>query len=773
MAIVGVPLAAVFALRGDTNALYVLLLIAVSLGLLVWAWPRVLLGLTAVLLYTQPLLIYLGNTEYGYTKAVYSLGVISLLLVIWTGRWALRGRGELQLTPLSAPGLVVLVAALLSLTHSRDFWANFQYVVLFVYFGAFGLLVANELRDRRDVAFLLIALLLSAFLAAGYGLLQYYGVLPGAPGAKWTGAIISTFGNKNYLAGFLSYLVAPGLALLLVRERPWERGLIAGALGVIYVTLVACASDSAWLAVIASLGALFVGLGLVGQLGRLGREWPWVVGVVGLSLALTAALGATSPAWVRRGYSELGWVALAATLALPALAWAVRQFAQLPKRTRGLAVGAALALIAVGLMTPWGRGLVQDVWRYVETNSARVRAWDWWVAYEIWKDHPIVGTGLGDYKREFLPYKGRFLETPRGQAYKERVGYILRAAQAHNEYVQMLAELGLVGALGIVLFLIALGWTAWRRLRALRLHQKIPESVLLVGLLGGIVAFLSDSVFSFPLHLPANALAFVFLLGALCSRALGEPWGVVRLGRAGSRALALIVLLVAVTVSAFAYRDWMADRALDSAKIYLHTLGDLRTAEYLLQRSVAWDFAPGEAYYHLAMIALQRGDLRRAKELLERSVRVFVTERSYYYLAQISLQLEEIDDAARYVDELLGMDPAPDLKPDAWYVKALVSYKQGKPEEALEWLRKVIEKRPKEAKAYLNIGEIYVELRRFEEARPLLRRALVLLDEQLQELQEQLAAPELPPGMRELARAQQQELERLKRRAEELLQALP
>ena len=540
----------------------------------------------------------------------------------------------------------------------------------------------------------------------------------------------------------------------------------------IYVTLVAARSDSAWLAALLSLIMLIVGLWII--LRVLWRGWRWLLGLSGFSLALTAGLLASSPWPLQRSlriFSILGWATLGTAAALPGIAWLIECFWKLSRQAKGWVVGAiVLGLLLIGTM-PFGQSMADNLWQLFLKNAGRVRAWDWWVAYEMWQDHPLIGTGLGDYKREFVPYKAEFLQTERGQWYRENVGYIRRAAQAHNEYVQLTAELGLFGLLAIVIFLGMLIKSAWQRIRAPSASRE--TKIVLIGLFGGIVAFLSDSLFSFPLHLPANALAFTFLLGAFYSKALGEPRVLISLRRTGTRIAAIITLLIAVAVSTFAYRDWMADRYLDSARVYLHSLGDVRTAKYLFERSVKLDFAPGEAYYQLAMIALQDGDLKKAKELLKKSSSVFVTEQTYYFLAQVSLQLDEIEDARKYVDLLLAADPSPDLKPDALYVKALVSYKQGQLDEAIALLKAVLEAKPKEAKVYLNLGEIYVEQREFQAAKDHLLRAQLLLEEQLNDLQEQLTSPELPPGARELLRSQQKELERLKSRTEELLSSLP
>ena len=746
-----------FALRGDTNALYVLLLSSGALLLFLGALPNGRLGLTAAFLYTQPLLIYLGNTEYGYTKAIYSLGVIALLWVLWTGEGALRGRMELRLPPILGPALAVLGAALLSLLHGNSFLADAQYIVLLLYFGAFGLYLTGTLQEPREVRFLTGTLLGAAALASVYGLLQYYGVLPGKPGVPHgTEAIISTFGNKNYLGGFLAYLFGPGLALLYVSPSRRQRGLVLGALGLIFATLIAVNSDSAWLAVLLSLAAFAGGVVLVRAWGPV-RRGAWAHGVlVALSAALTVLLLLTTSAWLwhrspltgetwarfGRTFSPLGWMTLAALgglwglAGLPALGERLKARGVAP---RWVGLGAALLVLAVlagAIAAPPGRAVVEALRAQAVKSSAKIRAQDWWIAYHMFREQPLVGTGLGDYKREFLPYKAKFLETERGRRYAERVGYIQRAAQAHNEYVQILAEMGLVGLLAAAAFLAVLIHSVWR---ALQKNAASPEKALgTAGLAAGIVAFLSDSLFSFPLHLPANALVFVFLLGALFSRALSPCGREAALGRQGARVLAVIIGLIALTVGVLAYRDWLADTYLDQG-MRLAKLGKNEEAKRLLEKSVKLDLAPAEALYWLGTLAVREGDLEQARDDFERMLPRFTTESGYYQLALVYFQLGEYEKSHKYVDRLLSMDPSPDLKPDALYLQAVLLSRMEGPEAAVSRLEELLRQYPREEKFWVALAQLYWaqgETARaketFEKALDLVNRKLKALDRKLQ-----------------------------------------
>jgi O-antigen ligase len=89
---------------------------------------------------------------------------------------------------------------------------------------------------------------------------------------------------------------------------------------------------------------------------------------------------------------------------------------------------------------------------------------------------------------------------------------------AHNDYLQTLAELGIVGfALGL-----ALVWRIMTRVVRLALfHQESPGWALALGLAGGIAALLLHSLTDFNLYIPANAMTLAWICGLAAGPALG------------------------------------------------------------------------------------------------------------------------------------------------------------------------------------------------------------------------------------------------------------
>lgn len=647
--------------------------------------PHLKRALAALFIFALPLLIYLGNTEYGYTKSIFALFVVSSLLVLWALEMVLRKDYRLNLTPLLLPSAGLLLAGLLSMINATSPGTALQSLGQLFYFFAFYMFIANSVEREWEIELLLGVILGSAFLASVYGILQYFGVLPGAPGVpRGPLAIISTMGNKNYLGGFLACLVVPALMLAL-RLRNWPlRALSLFALAVVIYTLVLIESDGAWLALGLS-GAFFLAGFLYSRLYRAIK--------------------------LRKGWLAIGAAGLFTLLALSSSSVQVG-----PSPASGPASSASPEAAGPSLESTLAIPVIDQLIKLWQRNSGRVRAWDWWVGWEMLKAHPLLGAGIGHYKIQFLPYKAQFLATARGKHYKF---YIQRAAQAHNEYVQVAAEMGGLGILAGALALVMIFATGLRLLRRAEAKAKF----IALALLAGVVASLTDALVSFPFHLPASALAFVLLLGLLNSRYFLDRVPVptltrvreLRIAPRASLTILALVLMLGVTVTTLAYRDWVADTHLDRGEQALKR-GKIQEAKEQLEKSLALDFAPASALYWLGSIYHQLGDqkgdrafLDQGRALLERSLASFPVEPTYFRLAQVYLNLGEFDRAMEYVDKLLATLPGPEQVLDARYLAAVIVWQRGESQEALRRLDELTAQQKDYERAYITRAKIYLE----------------------------------------------------------------
>lgn len=116
----------------------------------------------------------------------------------------------------------------------------------------------------------------------------------------------------------------------------------------------------------------------------------------------------------------------------------------------------------------------------------------------IIRDYPLIGTGLGSFSVAYPRY-----DTSSG---------LYRLEQAHNDYLQLLSDAGIIGALCGLFFVIMLFRLGFRCMQS---ESDFRRGVALGGL-SGCFAVLIHSFFDFTLHTTANALLFL-LIAALAT----------------------------------------------------------------------------------------------------------------------------------------------------------------------------------------------------------------------------------------------------------------
>ncbi len=129
----------------------------------------------------------------------------------------------------------------------------------------------------------------------------------------------------------------------------------------------------------------------------------------------------------------------------------------------------------------------------VHLGQAEVAGWRLQVARDsvaMIKQRPVLGWGLGTFPTVFPRFKSVYDD--------------VLVNEAHDDYLQLLVETGVVGC-------ILAGWFLWNLLSAsLRELRKAPswQANLTRACLIGIAGILVHSVTDFNLHIPANAALF-------------------------------------------------------------------------------------------------------------------------------------------------------------------------------------------------------------------------------------------------------------------------
>lgn len=160
--------------------------------------------------------------------------------------------------------------------------------------------------------------------------------------------------------------------------------------------------------------------------------WAWVGLVLLAGLVLSISRGA--------------WLALALSAAVsPLLA------GRLPWRRRAAwAVGIGLFVLATGWLVGRGVPAVRERFaQLISDGGERTRPLMWAGAARLWLDAPLLGNGAGSYNLLF--------ERHRPEGFRDEPLW------AHNEYLNLLADYGLIGGLLAGGAAVALAVAAWRR----------------------------------------------------------------------------------------------------------------------------------------------------------------------------------------------------------------------------------------------------------------------------------------------------------------------
>lgn len=156
-------------------------------------------------------------------------------------------------------------------------------------------------------------------------------------------------------------------------------------------------------------------------------------------------------------------------------------------------------------------------------SSTLRRIATWKFTWMMIEDYPILGSGLGTYDYHTFKYQAEFFAIGNNRDIYPH-GF---AEQAHNEYLQLWSELGIMG---LLLFISIFYFFYKNILRAIKKMEE-KEKAITIGLTGGITAILIDAIFGFPLQLVASGSLFWIFLGLSSAQIIIVEYGLAEDGK--------------------------------------------------------------------------------------------------------------------------------------------------------------------------------------------------------------------------------------------------
>ena len=456
----GVSIGIILILGGILAGLPLPLAVPMTAGtlvlLLILLHPTIgLLLLVPVIPFSPLVSIQVGGFSVGGMEAL-----LALILAAWAMRMASQGQMILPAAPLVVPWLLWLAACLLSWTQALSLGAALSETVKWIEMLALYLFVVATV-GQRHIPWLLTAFLVAALAQAALGVYQSLMRVGPEGFLIFKGQMLrayGTFRQPNPYAGYLGLTLPIAYSIFLWglgRTITWVRAPQPGHM------------------LLFGLAAITFGSITVAMYASQSR---------GAWLGALAAVLTTS--FVRsRGAAVLFGFLVAVSLI-------------------GVASGAT-ELLPVGITQRFAEVIptvqVPNI-ATVEVTDANFpvieRLAHWQAALDMWRDHLWLGVGLGNYPVIYPLYAiGRW---------RDALGH------AHNFYLNVAAETGLVGLLlygALWLFILGFSW------RVIRMTQGLPRAVA-VGILGTLVA-LSVHNFADNLFVQGMYLHVAIILGIL------------------------------------------------------------------------------------------------------------------------------------------------------------------------------------------------------------------------------------------------------------------
>lgn len=168
-------------------------------------------------------------------------------------------------------------------------------------------------------------------------------------------------------------------------------------------------------------------------------------------------------------------------------------------------VGFVLLIFGGVLFLGGDESLLRGIGLTEQADFTSGRSHFWAVALQIFLAHPIIGSGLEAFGAAYTHFDSQ--------------NGLYRVEQAHNDYLQTLADAGILGFICVASFIYLLFKESVERIG--NASDGFRKNAAL-GALAGCFGILIHSFFDFPLRTPSNAFVFLMLV-AIATVSIHRP----------------------------------------------------------------------------------------------------------------------------------------------------------------------------------------------------------------------------------------------------------
>jgi len=493
-------------------------------------------------------------------------------------------------------------------------------------------------------------------------LIQYYNFDPFLSDIQ---RLTSTLGNRNYVASYLALIFPIAFSFFLIESKKRNKIFYEVALLIIYTGIIICHTRAIWIALFFSL-LLFGYLLSHYKINKILKDnKKWLIILFSFFLLITLIYSTDNPL------------------------------------NRSSITAAERAISTFDM----------------QGSSLRTRLLIWQSTLDMIKEKPLLGFGLGTFPLHYLNYQAEIL-----QRIPDYLNFVGKAGEAHNEYLQIWAEMGIIGLLSFLLIFMIFYKT---KVNLIKKIGTINGKIIIIGLISGIMVTLIHSIFSFPFHVPAVGAAFWFIIGLtvaseniFCNKLKEDKiidckkisffseknkkrykWIKITI-------IILIFILMVIILNIFVIRPYRAELYLYQGRRWLIDK-DYKNALPVISYAQELDPHNGRVLHALGATYYNLGKYNQGIYYLQEAKKYMIDINTFYILGLSYSKLNMFKEAEEEFKQAIYLNPK---FVEGYHYLGLLYFQKKDYDKAIEYWNKILEIEPNFLNKYVvlnNLGIVY------------------------------------------------------------------
>ncbi|MFC1567173.1 tetratricopeptide repeat protein, partial [bacterium] len=343
---------------------------------------------------------------------------------------------------------------------------------------------------------------------------------------------------------------------------------------------------------------------------------------------------------------------------------------------------------------------------------------------DMFFNYPFIGVGNGLFEMFYPFYQGKYLVTEIFGAYRTH------ANNAHNEILELVSQVGIVGFSIFVWLMISIYQYL---INGYRNAASKAAKIELAAILASITAMLVDNMLNVSLHFTVPMMVFWFIVGVGIMKVedfdaakyfIEIKLNIVR------KALIVVSIILLASIAFAQTRFFIADmnyfkgfKIIKTKRSYELTTDLLHLARYYFNRAKKFHKYEINNLYELGNTYVKLNMYKEAEEIFKLAIKANPGyDEIYYNLGIILSNLQRYDEAEKYlkISRSINSISLPTLYAlGNVYLNSPDDY-----EKAIEVFESSLTLKTDNANAYNNLGYLYSKTRDFERAKKAYQKAL-------------------------------------------------